>query len=130
MRFHQTAEGEFCKSCVHKKFWKMTLVNLFLGWWGVISFFVTPVFILLNIVRYALCLGMPPVPALAVRPELTDQIIAAIRPHTEQVISRLNAKGDWKKIAADTAYVSGATPGQVLLYIRALVQAAQNKSRE
>src|SRR5215467_6454811 len=91
MRFHQTVEGELCKSCVHKQFWKITLVNLFLGWWGIISFVVTPVFILMNIVRYALCLGMQPVPARAVRPELTDHVISVIQPHTERLIARLNA---------------------------------------
>jgi hypothetical protein len=73
---------------------------------------------------------MPKVPARAVRPVLTDQIVAAIRPHTEQLVTRLNAKEDLKKIAADIAYASGATPGQVLLYIQALLQAARRKSTE
>ena len=84
MRFHQTVEGDLCKSCVHKYFWKITVINLFLGWWGVISFFVTPVFILLNLVRYLLCLGMPPVPATAERPVLTDNVLAAIQPQTSR----------------------------------------------
>ncbi|WP_410971682.1 hypothetical protein, partial [Salmonella sp. SAL4437] len=31
-----------------------------LGWWGFISFFVTPLVLLNNIGRYLLCLGMAP----------------------------------------------------------------------
>jgi hypothetical protein len=108
----------------------MTLINLVLGWWGFISFFVTPVFILLNLVRYALCLGMSPVPARAVRPELTDSVVALIRPHGQQIISRLKSKEDLKRIAADIAYASGATPGQVLLYICSILQAARMDSKE
>ncbi|HXJ71659.1 MAG TPA: hypothetical protein VNM37_02360 [Candidatus Dormibacteraeota bacterium] len=130
MRFHHTAEGDMCKSCVHKFFWRMTLVNLFLGWWGVISFFVTPVFIMMNVVRYVPCLGMLPVPALAERPELTDQIIAKLQPHTEQIIARMRANEDLKTIATDTAYVSGVTPGQVLLYIHALLKVAQSPPKQ
>ena len=60
MRFTNTAEGELCKSCIHKYFWQYTLTDLFLGWWGVISFIITPFLILNNIVRYLLCLGLDP----------------------------------------------------------------------
>jgi hypothetical protein len=38
----------------------MTLVSLLLGWWGVISFLLNPFFILNNLIRYLLCLGMKP----------------------------------------------------------------------
>jgi len=31
MRFHKSIKGELCKSCVHKYFWKLTLINLFFG---------------------------------------------------------------------------------------------------
>jgi hypothetical protein len=62
MRFSKTLEGHFCKSCIHKSFWEFTVINLSLGWWGLISLFVTPYFILGNIVEYISVLGMPPVP--------------------------------------------------------------------
>ena len=129
MRFHKTVEGEMCKSCVHKYFWQLTLTNLFLGWWGVISLFLTPIFILNNLVRYTLCLGMAPVPRSAQRPMLTEQVIAAIQPHAPQIIDRLNAKENLNQIAKDTSYTCGATPGQVLLYIHALLQAAREKTK-
>ena len=52
MRFHKRCEGNLCKSCVSKYFWEYTLITLFFGWWGVISFFVTPFFLINNLVRY------------------------------------------------------------------------------
>jgi hypothetical protein len=65
LRFNKKVQGNLCKSCVHKKFWEMTLITLFLGWWGMISLIVTPIFLINNIVRYIGCLGMPAAPALA-----------------------------------------------------------------
>ena len=58
VRFTNKAEGQFCKSCIHRFFWSMTTITLFFGWWGVISFFLTPFFILNNLIRYLGCLGM------------------------------------------------------------------------
>ena len=64
MRFTREVEGDLCKSCINKYFWKYTLINLFLGWWGVISFCVTPFFILNNVFRYLTCLNLKPTPNL------------------------------------------------------------------
>jgi len=128
MRFHRHIKGELCKSCVHKNFWKMTMVNLTLGWWGMISLVVTPVFIVMNLVNYLRCVGMPPVSPTATPPELTEPAMTSLRPQTEQIVARLNAGEDVKKIAADVAYATGVTPGQVFLYIHALVQASQKGS--
>ena len=45
-------KGNMCKNCINKYFWNYTLTNLFLGWWGIISFFATCFFMLNNIFRY------------------------------------------------------------------------------
>lgn len=45
-------KGKLCKNCTNKYFWKYTLINFFLGWWGVVSFFATIIFILSNTFRY------------------------------------------------------------------------------
>jgi hypothetical protein len=58
IRISNTAEGNFCKSCIHRFFWSMTTVNLLLGWWGIISFILNPFLILNNVFRYLGCLGM------------------------------------------------------------------------
>jgi hypothetical protein len=62
LRFHSSVDGWLCKSCIHRHFWGKTLTTLVLGWWGVISFIVTPFILLNNIGRYLFCLGMTPPP--------------------------------------------------------------------
>ncbi len=47
MRRLATLQGAFCQNCLNRSFWKYTLITLVFGWWGVISFFMTP-FILIN----------------------------------------------------------------------------------
>ena len=125
LRFHRKIKGELCKSCVHKNFWKMTLVTLTVGWLGMISLVVAPIFIIMNIVNYLSCMSLQPVPPMARPPELTEQVMTALHPQAQQIIARLNAGEDLKKVAADVAYTSGVTPGQAVLYIHGLVQAAQ-----
>ena len=48
-RFEQTHSGQFCNGCLWKNFWSYTVGNLILGWWGVKSFFITPMFFFSNI---------------------------------------------------------------------------------
>ncbi len=51
-RSYQRIEGRFCRNCIDDYFWNFTLTTLFLGWWGTISFFVTPIYLLNNTGRY------------------------------------------------------------------------------
>jgi len=53
VRQSRTYSAFFCKACVRSLFWSTTLTTLVLGWWGTISFFVTPVFLIMNIVNLA-----------------------------------------------------------------------------
>ena len=52
MRFPKTLAGQLCKPCIKRTFWEYTLISLFLGWWGVISFFTTLVAIPSNIATF------------------------------------------------------------------------------
>jgi hypothetical protein len=52
-------KGELCRRCARSTFLSYTLTTLFLGWWGVISFCVTPFMILGNISSYMKCLSLP-----------------------------------------------------------------------
>lgn len=45
-------EGELCGRCIEKHFWSFTATTLFLGWWGVISFLVSPFILLGNLFEY------------------------------------------------------------------------------
>ena len=51
-------KANMCKDCTNKYFWKYTLTNIFLGWWGVISFFATCFFMLNNTIRYISSLSL------------------------------------------------------------------------
>jgi len=52
MRFRSRVEGNLCAVCIEKYFWEFTVKTLLFGWWGFISFFVTPFVILGNFGNY------------------------------------------------------------------------------
>lgn len=56
-RLQSSVRGDFCSACIHKHFWTVNLVNLVCGWWGILSFFITPIFILGNLLYYLGLLG-------------------------------------------------------------------------
>lgn len=58
MRQTQTIGGHMCKSCIKKYFRQCTLTTFFLGWWGTISFVITPFLILNNVIRYLSSWGL------------------------------------------------------------------------
>jgi hypothetical protein len=125
VRFSKSVEGWLCKSCVHKHFWSLTGTTFFLGWWGTISFLVTPFFLLNNVARYATCLTMPRVPEGAGPPVLTDEAVERIHPHARRLFDGLNDGRKLEDVANEIAELSGASPAQVVLFVRAVVQAQQ-----
>jgi hypothetical protein len=128
MRFTRTVEGSLCKSCIHRHFWKFTLVNVTLGWWGLHSLIITPFFLLNNLFRYLSCLGMPSA-AGAQRPELTSESVGRIGPHTEEIIARLNRGEPAQTLLGDVAGRAGVTPGQVALFIQELAAASRRSAK-
>lgn len=129
-RFSESVEGRLCKGCIHRHFWRMTMTTLFGGWWGTISFLVTPFFLLHNVARYVCCLGMPSVPRDALPPELTEIAIKRINRHVEDLFDRLDAGEEFTAVAVSIAERAGVTPGQVVLYVRAAVQAHEEEQRD
>jgi len=59
MRFPKTLQGARCESCTIRVFWEYTRKSLFLGWWGMISFFVTLVAIPTNIATFVQSRRLP-----------------------------------------------------------------------
>ena len=47
-----SVKGDFCKSCIHEKFWEFQGKNLLLGPWGMISLLLTPVLLVMNTGTY------------------------------------------------------------------------------
>jgi hypothetical protein len=59
VRFTKSIKGNLCKKCINDYFWPYTLTTLILGWWGIISFIITPFILLNNIGRYLVALPLP-----------------------------------------------------------------------
>lgn len=58
MRRFASVKGRFCKSCIEYYFWTMTGKTMLFGWWGVISFLMTPFLLINNFLRYISSLRM------------------------------------------------------------------------
>lgn len=52
-------KGNLCRPCIGRYFRSYTLTTLFLGWWGFISFVMTPFILINNVVRYLGALSLP-----------------------------------------------------------------------
>ena len=127
MFFHKRIGGLFCRNCVNKYFREYTLTTLFLGWWGIISVMATPVVLLIDIANYFRAWGLPPVPAGATAPQLSNDAVARLQPLTSELVQRLNRGEKLPGVAADIGARAAVTPGQVVRYVQALV--AQSKSK-
>jgi hypothetical protein len=127
IRFSTSVEGNLCKNCIHSTFWTMTAVNFTLGWWGMISLILNPFFIINNTVRYLGCLGMESPHPGAAPPQLTDDVMHRLQPYVQEIFGRLNAQHPMEQVCHDVAMRAGTTPGQVSLYVSALVAHAQQQ---
>jgi hypothetical protein len=106
----------------------MTGTTMVLGWWGTISLILTPFFLLNNVGRYLFCLGMPGVPFNAAPPELTEEVAERLMPHANEIFDRLNAGESFERVATTTADKAGVSPGQVALFVQAIIQAHSSES--
>lgn len=59
MRRHKQAGGAFCRSCHFRIFWRLTLHTAVLGWWGTISFVLTPLFLINNVALFTASQTLP-----------------------------------------------------------------------
>src|ERR1051325_10434090 len=103
VRFGKSVRGNLCKPCVHSHFWTMTLTNLTLGWWGLISVFLAPIFSIMNIVEYFTALGMPGVPQDARVPEIDEEEIRRLEPYAAELLERRRSNGEYADLARDVA---------------------------
>lgn len=125
MRFTRSMQGNLCKSCIHEYFWKFTLTNATLGWWGLHSLIITPFLIVNNVGRYVFCLTMEPVPPGAAVPQLNEDEIARIAQHIDDLFERLAAGDPLEAVARQIAERARVTPGQVLLYLQLAAQSSE-----
>ncbi len=52
VRFSKSIRGNLCAACASRHFFEYTFTTLLLGWWGVISFIMTPFILIGNIYYY------------------------------------------------------------------------------
>ena len=57
-RRYSSVNGRLCKKCINREFKSRTLVTLFFGWWSGLSLIIAPIFLLYNVVRFILTIGM------------------------------------------------------------------------
>jgi hypothetical protein len=127
-RYYKKIEGDLCKRCVNKYFLSFTGTTLVLGWWGTISFFASIIYLGNNIVRYIGTLSLPKPAADACAPVLTDSATAKIGPLVNELVRRINNAEPLERTARDIASRAGVTPGQVVLFLSALIKAQGRKS--
>jgi hypothetical protein len=127
VRFSKEVKGNLCKPCIHANFWKMTLVNLTIGWLGTISIVLAPIFTIINIVQYLAALGLERVPAGASVPTLTGEAISRLGPFGQEFIDRLENKEELNDVARDIAARAKVTPGQGVLYVIELAKRLRNQ---
>lgn len=58
MRRYRSVKGNMCKPCIDNYFWQYTLATSVLGWWGLISLFLTPLFIANNLFQFIKSRGL------------------------------------------------------------------------
>jgi hypothetical protein len=127
VRFHKKAEGNLCKKCINQYFWRMTLTTLFLGWWGVISFFFTLFILPNNIIRYLGALGLEPPAVNARQPELRPESVDKLKPYFQEIVTRLNQGEDLAEIAQDVGGKAGVGQAEVVIFVRAMAALAKNQ---
>jgi hypothetical protein len=127
MRFSKNVKGNFCKDCTNKYFWSFTGTTLFLGWWGLISFFVTLFVLPNNIIRYLGTLGLESPNPNTPQPTLTEDVIESLKPYSAELFQRINAGEEMEAVARSIAKRANASPGQVLAFTFALAQALKEK---
>lgn len=121
MRIGRSYDGFYCRKCNRQIFWEATLLTAFLGWWGLISFFLTPGILLANLVGYLKTRTLPPVPDGATPPSVGMPDIQKVAGYSSLIDERMADGVDPHDIARELAPLVGITPGQAWCCIRSVL---------
>jgi hypothetical protein len=119
-RFSKTYAGWFCKKCNRRLFWKSSAMTLAFGWFGVVSLFVAPSYLIANLVAFIGSRNMPPLPSNATRPTLDQATIESVLTYIDDIQERIVANVDASDIARELAPLVGITAGQAWCAIRGI----------
>ena len=129
MRFYKEVRGNLCKRCINEHFCKFTLTTLCVGWFGMISMILTPIFIINNVVRFLGTVGMKTGDEVAVARSdhptktLSKDIILKLNSFRDELQQRLEAGEDLDKITMNIGPRAGVSAMQVELYIEKVMAA-------
>lgn len=129
MRHSRSFNGSVCKSCLHSQFWAMTGTTIGIGWLGMISLVIAPIFVINNLYYYLGSLGMPPVPLGARPPEMNEAVWNHIQPFTDEIFGRINQNEPLDSVCQAMAQQIGVTPGQVWRFVMLVVEASKQQQR-
>jgi hypothetical protein len=119
MRSSKTVEGELCKTCINQVFWKFTLITAVLGWWGMISLIVTPLFLINNIGRFLGTIGMKAPGQIPAAPHptvsLTADARARLTPFVPEIQARISAGEPREVVCENVARKAGVSAYQAEL---------------
>jgi len=127
MRFSKQIKGNLCKPCINKHFAQMTLTTAAVGWFGLISMILTPIFIINNIARFCSTIGMKSEPdaesdaetQLSAHPtlSLTPDALAKLQPYREELRTRLANGEEADQVAFHVGPRAGVSATQAELFI-------------
>jgi hypothetical protein len=121
VRLYGTYQGNFCKNCNNKFFWKCFATTFILGWWGVVAFFVSFAVLFSNFVTFIKSRSLEPVPHGARKPVADEAVAQRLVPHLDSIMDQLNQGTPAAEVALAIAPSSGLTPGQVWAFIQTMV---------
>src|SRR4051812_43960509 len=113
IRIYRAKKGRMCEDCISNSFWTCTLTTLCLGWWGIISFFITPAVLIMNILSYRAVSLSPPYPAADIPPMLSDALRTQLEPYRDEIFQRLLKGEKMAQVSEDVGTRAGATAEEV-----------------
>jgi hypothetical protein len=121
VRQEYSTEGQLCRSCLKRAFWHHTLRNVTLGWWGMISFFMTWYFLVSNLINYLRAQGelgqARPREASRATVATGDEAQKILGPFEHNVRRLLRSGDEPAVIARDLARTHGVEPSAAQRFV-------------
>ncbi len=108
--------GQLCRRCINRYALRFSLITLFFGWWGWHSLFLTPIFLIINLIQFIRSRSLAPAPPNAQAPTLDEVTLKRLDRYRDEVVGQLASGQERASLAHNLAFQTGATPGQIYLY--------------
>jgi hypothetical protein len=121
-RTSRSLEGHLCRDCMSKTFLVYTARTLFLGWWGMISFAMTLVFLPANVAWYLGGIGLPGPRAGEGPLTFGSEDARALGPHVEAMVADLGEGTGLAEVARVHGDRAGVPPARAVVYLVVLAR--------